>query len=165
MIIRTEREPDVPAIHTLNVAAFGRTDEAELVDRLRHDGAIVASLAAENEGQIVGHILFSRLVIENERASVNAVALAPMAVMPSHQRQGIGTALVRAGLDACRSQGETIVIVLGHPAFYSRFGFSTALAARLESKYRGPAFQALELAPAALAGVEGAARYAAAFGA
>lgn len=165
MIIRSEREPDMPAIHAVNAAAFGRTAEADLVDQLRRDGVVVASLVAEDAGAIVGHILFSRLVIEVAGTSVHAVALAPMAVMPSRQRQGIGTALVRAGLDACRAQGETIAIVLGYPEFYPRFGFSTALTARLESKYRGPAFHALELVPAALAGVEGAVRYPSAFGA
>jgi len=153
MMIRSERPSDVPAIADLNRRAFGGPAEAELVDRLRAAGLVVASLVAvaDDPGNpIVGHILFSRLPIEIAQTRLDAVALAPMAVAPERQRQGIGSALVVEGLRVCRAAGETIVVVLGHEAFYPRFGFSASLARRLSSPYGGDAFMALELQPGAL---------------
>ncbi len=105
---------------------------------------------------MVGHILFSRLVIECERSSLVAVSLAPMAVIPQYQRQGIGSALVRAGLAAFRQAGQRIAVVLGHPEYYPRFGFSAQLAEGLDSPFSGgAAWMALELTPGALTGITG----------
>jgi len=98
---------------------------------LRSDGAVVVALVAVENDEIVGHILFSDLLIEAEQAVLHAVSLAPMAVLPDHQRRGIGSALVRQGLAICRERGKSIVVVLGHPAYYPRFGFSAELAQNL----------------------------------
>jgi putative acetyltransferase len=164
MIIRAERAADHPAIRAVNEAAFGGREEADLVEALRADGAVLLSLVAEIEGQIVGHVLFGRMSIESPTGAVPAVALAPMAVVPGHQRQGIGSQLIRAGLDLMRSLGEQIVIVVGHPAYYPRFGFSSVTASGLDAPFRREAFMALELEPCALDGVRGRVRYPAAFG-
>src|ERR1035441_10146144 len=105
--------------------------EAQLVDRLRSDGAVIVSLVAVEDCDIVGHILFSDLLIETDQAVLHAVSLAPMAVAPKFQRRGIGSALVRHGLAVCLERGKSVVVVLGHPEYYPRFGFSTELAKSL----------------------------------
>jgi putative acetyltransferase len=150
---------DLAAVREVNRLAFGREDEARLVEALRYGGHSRASLVAEEGGQVVGHILFSELPIATEEGTVEALSLAPMAVTPSHQRHGIGSLLVREGLRACRESGHRIVVVLGHPEFYPQFGFSAKLAETLKSPFSGPAFMALELVPGALDGVEGEVRY------
>lgn len=164
-VVRPETTADHAAIRQVNRLAFGREGEARLVDDLRDGGYARLSLVAEEDGQVVGHILFSDLPTVTPGGMVPALALAPMAVIPSHQRRGIGSMLVREGLLACRDAGHRVVVVLGHPEFYPRFGFSAKLAERLESPFTGPAFLALELVPGALEGVEGEVRYAPPFGA
>jgi putative acetyltransferase len=166
-VVRPERASDLPAIRGVNRLAFGRDEEARLVDALRDGGHVRASLVAEVDGRVVGHVLFSDLTIVTTIGKVEALALAlaPLAVIPSHQRRGIGSKLVREGLRACAKAGHRIVIVLGHPEFYPRFGFSAKLAERLESPFSGPAFMAIELVPGTLEGVEGGVRYPAPFGA
>ena len=151
-------------VHSINEAAFGRLDEADLVDSLRAEGFVLLSLVAELEKRTVGHILFTRMSIETAGGSISAVALAPMAVSPEYQRRGIGDELIRHGLDLLRRRGERIVIVLGHPDYYPRFGFSTEKAHSLESPFPPEAFMAMELSPGALAGVHGKVTYPAAFG-
>ena len=163
MLIRPESVEDGDAIRHVHRVAFGGSAEATLVDRLRNDGLVVVSLAAVEANQIVGHILFSRLPIHTSTVVISAVALAPMGVIPDRQRQGIGSALVREGLRECRAAGERIVIVLGHPEYYPRFGFSSALASRLRSPFSRNAFMARELESGALAGVSGEVRYPPAF--
>jgi putative acetyltransferase len=158
--IRPETPVDRAAIHAVNTQAFaGRTAEAGLVYaiRLSVDFIPELSLVAEESGQIVGHILFSRLHIQTEGGPVPALALAPMAVLPDYQRQGIGSQLVRRGLERCASLEHGIVIVLGHPAYYPRFGFSAALAESLDCPFGdcGEAWMALELIPGALQGIRG----------
>jgi putative acetyltransferase len=160
MTTRPKLPADLAAIRQVNRLAFGRDDDAGLVDALRAGGYTLASLVAqENNGPVVGHILFSELPIMTERGAVPALALAPMAVAPSHQRRGIGSLLVREGLSACAEAGHRIVVVLGHPEFYPRFGVSARLAEPLNSPFSGPAFMAIELVPGALAGVRGDVRY------
>ncbi len=151
-------------IHSINEEAFGRPDEADLVDNLRKEGVILASLVAELEEGIVGHILFSRMYIETQNQSIPAAALAPIAVLPKHQRQGIGGQLIRHGLDLLRQRGEHIAIILGHPDYYPRFGFSCAKAESLESPFPPKSFMAMELVPGALNGLLGKVKYPAAFG-
>ena len=163
-MIRLETAEDLEAIQHVNRLAFGPDVEAQLGDALRDGGFIRASLVAEVEGAVAGHILFSHLPIMAETSTIPAVALAPLAVLPKFQRQGIGTALVERGLQVCRQQGHQIVVVLGHPKFYPRFGFSAKLAQRLASPYSGEAFMALELAPRALDGVVGTVVYPPPFG-
>jgi putative acetyltransferase len=147
----------------VNEAAFGQQDEADLVDNLRSAGAVLVSLVAEVNTKIVGHILFSRMSVETADRSIPAVALAPVAVLPEHQRQRIGERLIREGLNMLREQGEHIVIVVGHPDYYPRFGFSTEKARFLESPFPAEAFMAIELSPGALDGVHGKVVYPAAF--
>lgn len=131
---------------------------------LRAEGRALLSLVAEREGAVTGHALFSRMWIRTAAGRVDAVALAPVAVAPASQRQGIGSRLVQSGLASLRERGERIVIVVGHPAYYPRFGFSHALAAALSSPFPAEAFMALELAAGALDGVSGSVEYPQAFG-
>jgi putative acetyltransferase len=160
VVIRSEAASDLDAIRQVNRAAFESDAEANLVDALRDGGYVEVSLVAEVDGEIVGHILFSRLPIITKTGQVDALSLAPMAVLPSHQRQGIGSNLVEAGLETCREKGHKIVVVLGHPEFYPRFGFSADLARPLKSPFGGgDAWMAMELVPGALAGVEGRVEY------
>ena len=164
MIIRREDPRDVPAIRSINEDAFGRPDEAGLIERLRSEGAVLDSLIAEVQDRAVGHILFSRMWIDTTAGAVPAVALAPMAVLAEYQRRGIGQQLVHHGVDLLRGQREQIVIVLGHPDYYPRFGFSVERARCLESPFPPEAFMAMELVPGALAGIQGKVRYPNAFG-
>ena len=158
-IIRPETQADHEAIRHVNRLAFGRDAEARLVVALRLGGYVRASLVAEKDEQVVGHILFSDLPIITGDGTVPALSLAPMAVLPEFQNQGIGSALVREGLAICRAQGHRAVVVLGHPHFYERFGFSANLARRLKSPYAGEAFMAVELVAGALDGVTGRVQY------
>jgi putative acetyltransferase len=151
LLIRPETDADHEAIRQVNRLAFGQEAEGELVDALRDQGYIRLSLVAELDNKIVGHILFSDIQIGAE----DALALAPMAVLPNHQRRGIGSKLIHAGLEQCRQAGHRIVIVVGHPSYYPRFGFSPELAAPLQSEYAGEAFMALEFVSGALDGVTG----------
>lgn len=163
MTIRVEGPGDREQIGGVHTVAFGRADEAELIVSLRSEGAVLASFVAEEAGRVVGHVLFSRMFIDAQDRSIAAVALAPLAVRPERQRVGIGGALVRHGLAWLRDSGESIAIVLGHPSYYPRFGFSGGAAERLESPFRKEAFMALELEPGALRGISGRVRYAKAF--
>ena len=162
--IRSEIPSDNLMIRQVNEAAFGGLEEANLVDALRADGNVLLSLVAERDREVVGHVLFSRMAIETASCKVDAVALAPMAVLPEYQRQGIGRRLIPHSLDVLRSHGEQIVIVVGHPEYYPRFGFSTELTRLLESPFPPEPFMALELRPGALDGVRGRVRYPRAFG-
>lgn len=162
--IRPELPGDRAAIHEVNRLAFGQDEEANLVDALRDGGFARLSLVAEVDGQIVGHILFSEMAIITPSGSISALSLAPMAVRPQWQRRGIGSQLVHRGLEECREAGHRIAIVLGHPAFYPRFGFRPELAAVLESPFPRDAFMAIELTPGALTGVRGRVAYPPPFG-
>ncbi len=165
--VRCENAQDAEeraTVRSINEAAFGRPDEAGLVDGLRAEGAVLLSLVAEMEGRIVGHSLFSRMWIDTSGGPVPATALAPMAVLPEHQRRGIGGRLIRHALDLLRARGEGAVIVLGHPGYYPRFGFSSEKARMIESPFRPESSMALELRPGALDGIRGKVRYPAPFG-
>ena len=159
--IRHEQRGEVAAIRRVNELAFGQATEADLVDRLRENGDLTLSLVAVDGDQIVGHILFSPVVIESAGQSIMAVGLAPMAVLPERQRQGVGSSLVEAGLDECRRLGHQAVVVLGHPDYYPRFGFVPASRFRLRSEYdvADEVFMAIELRPGALAGCAGTVKY------
>jgi len=164
IVIRHEGPLDLPAIRGVNLLAFGGVGEANLVDALRDAGDARLSVVAEVEDQIVGHVMFSRLKIHQPTGDVfEALALAPMAVVPALQRQGVGTTLITSALQDCAAAGHRAVIVLGHAKYYPRFGFSTQLTAKLESPYAGPHFMALELVPGALADVTGRVEYPPAF--
>lgn len=166
--IRPENPADIADIYSVNKLAFEGSDaEPQLVNAIRiSDGFIPElSLVAEQNGQIIGHILLSRIYIETGDRKLPALALAPMAVLPEYQKQGVGSELVKHGLEECKRLGHAIVIVLGHPAYYPRFGFSAGLAESLECPYGdvGDAWMALELIPDALENVRGRVVYPSAF--
>ncbi|MEN8184324.1 MAG: N-acetyltransferase, partial [Myxococcota bacterium] len=163
--IRREEPGDRAAVHGVNARAFGRDGEADLVDALRGQVEPAVSLVALRGGVVVGHVFFSPVRIEGEGAQSRATALAPLAVLPEHQQHGIGSQLVRAGLDACHSLGEDVVFVLGHAGYYPRFGFQPAgpLGLRYRDLSPDPSFMVTELSPGALHGRTGWVRYAEAF--
>jgi putative acetyltransferase len=151
------------ATRTLHRLAFGGMFEATLVDRLKQDGLVITSLIALYADDVVGHILFSTLAVEIDGRPVTSVSLAPIAVTPQRQRQGIGSQLVRAGLARLRQGPTRAVIVVGHPDYYPRFGFSAEVVRKLDTPYAGDAFMGLELVPGSLAGTRGTVRYPPAF--
>lgn len=142
-VIRPATPADRGAIRAVEEAAFGGNDEALLVEALAAAGDAVLELVAEAEGRIVGHILFSRLTVARPKGSFAAVALAPLAVAPRMQRQGVGAALVEAAHRRLRAAGERLSVVLGDPDYYRRFGYAHDAAAGFDSDYQGEALQAL----------------------
>ncbi|MGH7399527.1 MAG: GNAT family N-acetyltransferase [Candidatus Rokuibacteriota bacterium] len=162
--IRAEQPGDQAAVRAVNLAAFETPAEASLVDALRARARPIVSLVAEEAGAIVGHIMFSPVVLPGHPA-LTLMGLAPMAVAPARQRGGIGSALVRPGLDECRRLGADGAVVLGHPDFYPRFGFAPGVRFGLGCEYDVPleTFMVLELRPDALRGAAGTVQYHAAF--
>jgi len=163
MLTRPETSIDHEAIRAVTIDAFGRPDEADLVDRLRRDGVVLLSLVAERGDAIAGHILFTRLPIHTATAVVDAVALAPLSVRSDVQRQGIGSALIKDGVNRLLDAGERIVIVVGDPRYYQRFGFSRRLTRNLSCPLSGPNFMAMELRAGALDDLVGEVKYPDAF--
>ncbi len=161
MIVRPETIEGKEAVRYVNERAFGRAGEANLVESLHAKHKVVLSLVAVQDEQIVGHILFCPVVIEAETESYGAIGLGPMAVLPEFQRQGIGSGLVRSGFEALRQNNHQVVIVLGHPEFYSRFGFSPASSFGVGCQFDVPdeAFMLAELSPEAAAGKSGTVVY------
>lgn len=156
--IRVESTDDTGAIRAVNESAFGRTREAYLVDALRSAGAVSLSMVAVAESdEVLGHVLYSPAIIESAGGHVPALALAPVAVLPGWQGQGIGTMLVQTSLERLRADGHEAVVVLGHPDFLPRFGFLPGSLWGLSLDLGTPdeAFMALELRAGSLAGVSG----------
>ncbi|MEG4444249.1 N-acetyltransferase [Microcoleus sp. AT9_B5] len=161
MDIRTEKPEDVEAVRNINIAAFGRENEANLVDRLRGIASTFSFVAVQFD-RIVGHIFFSPVVVEGKCSrNLSILGLAPVAVLPNYQRQGIGTLLIREGLKECARSGFQAVVVLGHPDFYPRFGFIPASKKSLKCEYDVPdeAFMVLELESGALEDCSGTVKY------
>ncbi len=160
MDIREERPVDVERIRAVNLAAFETSTEADLVDALRQHAAPIISLIAEDDGNIVGHILFSPVILVGE-PTLPLMGLAPMAVVPARQREGIGSRLVVEGLDRCRRVNAAAVVVLGHAQYYPRFGFIPASRLSLRCEYDVPedVFMVRELRDGALRGFSGTIRY------
>lgn len=162
MIIRKEIPQDLPAITHINQEAFARDAEAKLVVKLRQNGKITLSLVAVLEEQLVGHILFTPMTITAAAGDITpVVGLGPVAVLPEYQRQGIGSHLCQTGIKMCREAGHQAMLVLGHPAYYPRFGFQQADHFGITCAYDVPAeaFMALELQDGALSQVSGVAAY------
>jgi putative acetyltransferase len=165
-LIRTEEKKDWASVHEVNASAFETAGEADLVDMLRKQAQPVLSLVAEDEddGGIVGHIMFSPVSLPGY-PELRIMGLAPMAVAPEHQGKGIGSALVRTGLEQCKQIDFGAVVVLGHPEYYPRFGFTPSTRFGIGCEYEVPeeAFMLLELHPGYLRGASGKVKYHAAF--
>lgn len=157
--VQPEREEDYTAIHEINALAFGQENEARLVENLRKRADFIPelSLVAVKDRRVLGHILFSPIVIQTDKGIFPALALAPMAVHPEFKNQRIGSELVRQGLERCRNLGHKLVIVVGHPTYYPRFGFTSGKVKGLEVPFSVPdeTFMVLELAPGALNDISG----------
>ncbi len=169
LVIRAAVAADGEAIDRIIRAAFARTrfghqGEAELVPMVEADGHLLVSLVAEAEGEIAGHMLFSRMDVEADGAAMTAGGLAPVSVVPERQGRGIGSALIRAGLEDLRARGVAMSFVLGSVSYYARFGYSPRLAARFASPFAGPHFMAMMLDSDAPWPLGGRADYAPAFG-
>ena len=147
MTIRPAEPADHAAIRAVVAAAFRQPDEADLADALRADGDALLELVAIEAGAVVGHILFSPLATDNGR---RLAALAPLSVRPGRQKDGLGTALMEEGHRRLARAGVEAVIVLGHPAYYPRVGYSAELAKTVVAPFKGPSFMALELVSGAL---------------
>ena len=165
LIIREERESDIHKVHELNSAAFETNAEALLVDSLRNACSRFISLVAEQENQIIGHILFTPVELSGENSGLNLMGLAPMAVLPSYQNMGIGSKLVEEGLSQCNTDGVDAVFVLGHPRYYPKFGFTPASEYGIGCEYDAPdeAFMVIEIKSGILNGKVGTVRYNKAF--
>jgi len=153
MTIRPETQEDLALIHHVNQEAFARNHEADVVDRLREQGALIISLVAVQDSAVLGHIAFSPIDIASERSSFKGLALGPLAVLPSHQNKGTGSQLVRPGLEECRRLGHKVIVLVGHLDYYPRFGFVPARAKGLECEFQVPdeAWMVLEIGEDALA--------------
>lgn len=165
MLIRTEEERDCDAVNAVNAAAFETPLEAKLVNTLRQQGQPLISLVAEDAEIVVGHILFSSVSLTGQ-SDAKIMGLGPMAVVPNHQRKGIGSALVRARLDRCNQLGFGAVVVLGHPEYYPHFGFLPSSRFGIGCEYDVPegVFMVAELRPGYLHGKAGTIKYHPAFG-
>jgi putative acetyltransferase len=159
--IREEGPKDTPAVRDVHMQAFGQDLEADLVDQLRQGCDDLLALVAVMEGRIVGHILFSPAAIEGQEQTVWGMALAPMAVLPEYQRQGIGSQLVQAGIEALKQGDCPFIILVGHPMYYPRFGFEPAKRYGIKSEWAVPddAFMILVLDEQQRNGLSGVARY------
>lgn len=161
--IRPERLDDQEAVFRVNQLAFGQNNEARLVDALRQSSAFIRelSLVALDGSSVVGHILFTRISVRDADQAHDGLALSPMGVLPGFQRQGIGSALVKRGLEDARSLGHRVVIVVGHPHYYPRFGFVPAQPLGILPPFEVPskAFLVLELQARSLLGIRGTVEY------
>ena len=170
MRIREERKTDLDPIRNINNLAFGREEEGRIVDKLRDAGTLIISLVAvrdyvENSRQLrelVGHIGFSPVAIESESTGFQAVCLGPVSVLPNYQKQGIGIKLVKAGLSKCLASGHPLVVLVGHPTYYPRFGFVQARRLGIECEYSqtpDDAWMLIELREGVLAGRHGTVKF------
>jgi putative acetyltransferase len=156
--IREERPADLAAIRDVNQRAFEQDQEANIVDALRSNGAALLSLVATLNGQVVGHIMYSPITVGGE---VTGAALGPMAVLPEHQRQGIGSKLVVTGNRKLKDAGCPFIIVLGHANYYPRFGFRPASTYRIKCEWEvsDNVFMMLVLDQEKMHNVSGLAKY------
>ncbi|MDA3905592.1 MAG: N-acetyltransferase [Bacteroidales bacterium] len=167
IVIRKENKKDYPEVYKLNLQAFNQITEPELVDRHRESDRFIPelSLIAEIDNKICGHILFTKIYIQSEGINKESLALAPMAVLPDFQNQGIGKQLIKSGLEKAANIGFKSVVVIGHAEYYPKFGFKPALSFDITAPWEVPndVFMALELQENALSDVHGLVNYAQAF--
>ena len=159
--VRYEKPEDIPLIYSVHEKTFKRDAEGRLADRLRRACADHISLVAEDNGTIVGHVMFTPVLIKNDK-EIRGMGLAPMAVLPTHRRRGIGTLLVQSGLQILQKKGCPFVIVLGHPDYYPRFGFQPASRFNIKSQWEGvpdEAFMILVMDEEAMRNVSGIALF------
>lgn len=161
--LRLAEQTDHQGVFDVELAAFGRLDEARLVERLRENDEVDFECVARAHGVVVGHILFSPLMLSRGQETLRGTALAPLAVLPAWQRKGVGSALVRMGLEFCASRGAQAVVVVGEPVYYQRFGFSSEMGRLIESPFEYPHLQVIELEEGVLAGGGWLAGYASSF--
>lgn len=159
--IREEQPQDIGVIRDVNIKAFGQTQEADVVDKLRLKCGDLLSLVAMMQDKVVGHILFSPATIESGNRTVYGMGLAPMAVLPEYQRQGIGSELIRAGIARLKGRQCPFVIVLGHAEYYPRFGFEPASRHGIRSEWEVPdeVFMILVINESEMHRISGVARY------
>ncbi len=162
IIIHPEEEQHAEEVYRVEEMAFRRAGEADLCVKLRERGAVTLSLVALDDGEVVGHVLFSPVTIRGDGEPLAAVGMGPVAVLPERQQQGIGSRLIRAGLEEIRQLGHAVVVVLGGPRYYSRFGFEPA--SRYGIRFQDPNvpaedFMLIELRRGALHGHAGVAWY------
>ena len=162
--VRSETPGDVSEIRRVNEQAFGTPAEANLVEALRDGGKAVLSLVAVEDNRVVGHLLLSAVTIESGEPvdeTFSAIGLGPMAVLPEHQRKGIGSLLIETALNTSRKAGHDCVVLVGHAEYYPRFGFVPASRFGLKCEYDVPdeVFMAIELRELALSGHKGIVRY------
>jgi len=160
-LIRREQPQDIPEIRQVLIRAFGQKLEASIVDKLRKNCNSILSLVAFADGKIVGHIMFSPVVIEGKQGKLVGTSLAPLAVLPEYQRKGIGTQLMQTAIARIKEGGCPYIIVIGHPEYYARFGFEQAGRFGISSEWGVPdeAFMILILDRKAMNGITGVARY------
>jgi putative acetyltransferase len=159
--IRKELPEDANAIRSVNTRAFGRTEEADIIDKLRRNCGDLLSFVAVREKETVGHILFSPAIVESEHETTRGMGLAPIAVQPEYQHHGIGSELIRAGIAELKSRQCPFIIVLGHPEYYPRFGFERASRHGIQSEWQVPdeAFMILILDESKMRDISGTAKY------
>lgn len=165
MKIRNELASDVESIYEINIRAFGTDEEARLVNALRDSGCEYISLVAEIHDKVVAYILFTAVSLTANQAGIKLLGLAPMAVLPEYQNQGIGSELVRHGLEQCKAKAYDAVVVLGHPEYYPKFGFVPSDEYGIQSEYEVPreVFMIQELTAGCLKGQQGIIHYHEAF--
>ena len=155
--VREERPEDVVAIRDVNRRAFGQDQEGNIVDALRSNGAVLLSLVAIQDDQVVGHVLYSPISV----GSATGAALGPMAVVPELHRQGVGGTLIETGNRIIKDRGHPFILVLGHAGYYPRFGFVPARSRGIQCEWDVPdeVFMLLVLDEEKMRGVSGLSKY------
>jgi putative acetyltransferase len=163
VLVRSESSADVSGIYAVHASSFPTVAEAALVDALRSAGQLSMSLVAIESGRVIGHVGWSPISVDGVSLGLG---LAPVAVLPDARRRGVAARLVREGLELCRQARTGLVVVLGDPRYYSRFGFEPAARLALHDEYQGgAAFQAIELVPGTVPAKGGLVRYSSVFAA